>query len=141
MRLEDTIIQTAGTYQDSKALYRVSADWWSISTIGAIPRPCNVLGERAKAFVTLARCVPGKNMACRCLLELHTIAAKKAEGGGEFDVAMTSTERLRLAGCYKADLEEFGKRISTVSWLRVVLAVASMMRKIHRGIRAYSRRF
>jgi hypothetical protein len=50
-----------------------------------------------------------------CLLELHAIAAKKAEGGGEFDVAMTATERLRFARCCKADLEEYRKMLSTVN--------------------------
>ncbi len=54
-------------------------------------------------------------MACRCLLELHAIAAKKAEGGGEFDVTMTSTERLRIAGCSKADLEEFYNMLTIIN--------------------------
>jgi hypothetical protein len=46
---------------------------------------------------------------------LHAIAAKKAEGGGEFDVAMTSTERLRLAECCKADMEEFYKMLTIIN--------------------------
>jgi hypothetical protein len=48
-------------------------------------------------------------------MELHAIAAKKAEGGGEFDVALTSTERLRFARCCKADVEEYHEMLSTVN--------------------------
>ena len=57
----------------------------------------------------------GDVVACRCLLELHAIAAKKAEGGGEFDVAMTAAERLRFARCCKADMEEYYKMLTTVN--------------------------
>ncbi len=35
-------------------------------------------------------------MLRRCVLELHAILSKKADGGGEFDVAMTAEERNRF---------------------------------------------
>ncbi len=74
-------------------------------------------GERGKAFLTSARSVFGDGdvVACRCLLELHAIAAKKAEGGGEFEVAMTAAERLRFVQCCKADMEEYYTMLSTVN--------------------------
>lgn len=57
----------------------------------------------------------GNVVAHRCLLELHAIAAKKAEGGGEFGVAMTAAEKLRFARCCKADMEEYYKMLTTVN--------------------------
>jgi hypothetical protein len=54
-------------------------------------------------------------VACRCLLELHAIAAKKVEGGGEFEVAMTAAERFRFLRCCKADMDEYYTMLSTLN--------------------------
>jgi hypothetical protein len=53
--------------------------------------------------------------ACRCVLELHAIAAKKAEGGGEFAVAMTAEERLRFLRGIKADFKEYYNMLGTAN--------------------------
>ena len=45
-------------------------------------------------------------VVCRCVLELHAIAARKEEGGGEFAVAMTAEERLRFLRGIKSDYKE-----------------------------------
>ena len=54
-------------------------------------------------------------MACRCVLELHAIAAKKVEGGGEFAVAMAAEERLRFLQGIKFDHKEYYKMLGTVN--------------------------
>ena len=46
-------------------------------------------------------------VACRCVLELHVIAAKKEESGGEFAVGMTAGERLRFLRGIKAEPREY----------------------------------
>ena len=48
-------------------------------------------------------------------MELHAIAAKKVEGGGEFAVAMTAEERLRFLRGIKADHREYYKMLGTVN--------------------------
>ena len=53
--------------------------------------------------------------ACRCVLELHAIAAKKAEGGGEFAVAMTAEERVRFLRGIKADFKEYYNMLGTAN--------------------------
>ena len=53
-------------------------------------------------------------VVCRCVLELHAIAKKKNEGGGEFAVAMTTEERLRfLQGIVNHG--EYNKMLGTVN--------------------------
>ena len=52
---------------------------------------------------------------CRCVLELHAIAAKKEEGGGEFAVAMTAEERLRFLRGIKSDVKEYYMMLGTVN--------------------------
>ena len=54
-------------------------------------------------------------VVCRCVLELHAIAAKKEEGGGEFAVAMTAEERLRFLRGIKASYKEYYKMLGTVN--------------------------
>ena len=49
------------------------------------------------------------------MLELHAIAAKKEEGGGEFAVAMTAEERLRFLRGINADYTEYYKMLGTVN--------------------------
>ena len=52
---------------------------------------------------------------CRCVLELHAIAAKMAEGGGEFAVAMAAEEKQRFLRGIKSDLREYYKMLGTVN--------------------------
>ncbi len=54
-------------------------------------------------------------VVCRCVLELHAIAAKKEEGEGEFAVAMTAEERLRFLRGIKTDYNEYYKMLGTVN--------------------------
>ncbi len=49
------------------------------------------------------------------MLELHAIASKKAEGGGEFAVAMTAEERQRFLRDIRADFREYYKMLGTVN--------------------------
>ena len=51
----------------------------------------------------------------RCVLELHAIAAKKAEGGGEFAVAMTAEERRRFLQGIKSDPKQYYDMLGTVN--------------------------
>jgi hypothetical protein len=48
-------------------------------------------------------------------LELHAIAAKKEEGGGEFAVAMTAEERLRFLRGIKSSHREYYTMLGTVN--------------------------
>ena len=54
-------------------------------------------------------------VVCRCVLELHAIAAKKEEGGGEFAVAMTAEERLRFLRGIDSDFKEYYTMLGTVN--------------------------
>ena len=57
----------------------------------------------------------GDVVVCRCVLELHAIAARRAEGGGEFAVAMTADERARFLQGIRADHKEYYKMLGTVN--------------------------
>jgi len=57
----------------------------------------------------------GDVVVCRCVLELHAIAARRAEGGGEFAVAMTADERARFLQGIRADPKEYYKMLGTVN--------------------------
>ena len=54
-------------------------------------------------------------VVCRCVLELHAIAAKKEEGGGEFAVAMTTEERRRFLQGIKENFKEYYTMLGTVN--------------------------
>ncbi len=54
-------------------------------------------------------------VVCRCVLELHAIAEKKEQGGGEFAVAMTAEERLRFLRGIHTDFKEYYKMLGTVN--------------------------
>jgi hypothetical protein len=54
-------------------------------------------------------------VVCRCVLELHAIAVRKEEGGGEFAVAMTAEERLRFLRGIQADFKEYYTMLGTVN--------------------------
>jgi hypothetical protein len=52
---------------------------------------------------------------CRCVLELHAIAARRAEGGGEFAVAMTADERARFLQGIRHNHGEYYKMLGAVN--------------------------
>ena len=54
-------------------------------------------------------------VVCRCVWELHAIAAKMEEGGGEFAVGMTAEERLRFLRGIRANPEEYRNMLGTVN--------------------------
>jgi hypothetical protein len=51
----------------------------------------------------------------RCVLELHAIAVKKDEEGGEFSVAMTAEEKLRFLRGIKSSHKEYYTMLGTVN--------------------------
>ena len=73
--------------------------------------------------------------AFRCVLELHAIAAKKAEGGGEFAVAMTAEERLRFLRGIKADPKEYYNMLGTANPERSECSKPADRVSIHDAIR------
>jgi hypothetical protein len=70
------------------------------------------------------------------VLELHAIAAKKEEGGGEFAVAMTAEERLRFLQGIKADFEEYYTMLGTVNAETSECSRPADRMSIHDGIRS-----
>jgi hypothetical protein len=75
-------------------------------------------------------------VVCRCVLELHAIAARKEEGGGEFAVAMTAEERLRFLRGIKADYEEYYTMLGTVNAEMSECSRPTDRASIHDGIRS-----
>ena len=75
-------------------------------------------------------------VVCRCVLELHAIAAKKEEGGGEFSVAMTAEERLRFLRGIKANYEEYYTMLGTVNAETSECSRPADRASIHDGIRS-----
>ena len=75
-------------------------------------------------------------MQRRCVLELHAIAARKAEGGGEFAVALTAEERLRFLQGIKADPDEYYCMLGTVNAESSDCSRPADRVSIHDGIRA-----
>jgi hypothetical protein len=57
----------------------------------------------------------GDVVVCRCVLELHAIAARRAEEGGEFAVAMTADERARFLQGIRAAPKEYYQMLGTVN--------------------------
>jgi hypothetical protein len=72
----------------------------------------------------------------RCVLELHAIAAKKEEGGGEFAVAMTAEERLRFLRGIKTDFSEYYTMLGTVNAETSECSRPADRASIHDGIRS-----
>jgi hypothetical protein len=68
--------------------------------------------RRESVLLVLSAC---DVVVCRCVLELHAIAARKEEGGGEFAVAMTAEERQRFLRGIKTDFKEYYKMLGTVN--------------------------
>jgi hypothetical protein len=75
-------------------------------------------------------------VVCRCVLELHAIAARKEEGGGEFAVAMTAEERLRFLRGIKADYAEYYTMLGTVNAETSECSRPADRASIHDGIRS-----
>jgi hypothetical protein len=75
-------------------------------------------------------------VVCRCVLELHAIAARKEEGGGEFAVAMTAEERLRFLRGIKADFNEYYTMLGTVNAETSECSRPADRLSIHDGIRS-----
>ncbi len=75
-------------------------------------------------------------VVCRCVLELHAIAAKKEEGGGEFAVAMTAEERLRFLRGIETDYKEYYTMLGTVNAEASECSRPTDRASIHDGIRS-----
>ena len=75
-------------------------------------------------------------VVCRCVLELHAIAARKEDGGGEFAVAMTAEERMRFLRGINADFKEYYKMLGTVNAETSDCSRPADRARIHDGIRS-----
>ena len=71
----------------------------------------------------------------RCVLELHAIAVKKAEGGGEFAVAMTALEKRRFLDGISEDHGAYYNMLGRVDVARSDCSRAADRESIHAGIR------
>ena len=69
------------------------------------------------------------------MLELHAIAVKKAEGGGEFAVAMTALEKRRFLDGISDDHELYYNMLGRVNIARSDCSRAADRESIHAGIR------
>ena len=69
------------------------------------------------------------------MLELHAIATKKVEGGGEFAVAMTAEERRRFLRGIRADHSEYYNMLGTVNAETSECSRGADRDSIHEGIR------
>ena len=75
------------------------------------------------------------DVACRCVLELHAIAAKMGEGGGEFAVAMTAEERLRFLRGIQSNYKVYYEMLGTVNMETSDCSRPADRESIHDGIR------
>ncbi len=71
----------------------------------------------------------------RCVLELHAIAVKKAEGGGRFAVAMTAQEKRRFLDGISGDSGAYYNMLGRVNMERSECSRAAERESIHAGIR------
>jgi hypothetical protein len=72
---------------------------------------------------------------CRCVLELHAIASKKAEGGGRFAVAMTAQENQRYLAGISNDYKQYYSMLGRVNVEASDCSRAEDRESIHEGIR------
>jgi hypothetical protein len=89
--------------------------------------------RRESVLLVLSAC---NVVVCRCVLELHAIAARKEEGGGEFAVAMTAEERLRFLRGIEADYKEYYTMLGTVNAETSECSRPDDCLSIHDGIRS-----
>jgi hypothetical protein len=75
-------------------------------------------------------------VTCRCVLELHAIAVKKAEGAGEFAVAMTRDERRRFLRGIRAHSREYYNMLGSVNAESSDCSRRADRDSIHEGIRS-----
>ncbi len=68
--------------------------------------------RRESVLLVLSAC---DVVVCRCVLELHAIAVKKEEGGGDFAVAMTAEERRSFLRDIRSSHREYYKMLGTVN--------------------------
>ena len=90
-------------------------------------------GHHARALLVAA---DTRFVLCRCVLELHAIAAKKAEGVGEFAVAMTRQERQRFLDGIRADAGEYYNMLGRVNAESSDCSRREDRDSIHEGIRS-----
>ena len=105
-------------------------------TSGTTPQLCDVRGKCEKALTMRVLLDAVDVVACRCVLELHAIAAKKEEGGGEFAVGMTAEERLRFLQGIQANSREYYNMLGTVNAERSECSRPADRASIHDGIRS-----
>ncbi len=74
-------------------------------------------------------------VCCRCVLELHAIASKKAEGGGRFAVAMTAQENGRFLIGIRKDPKQYCSMLGRVNAEASDCSRAADRESIHEGIR------
>jgi hypothetical protein len=89
--------------------------------------------RRESVLLVLSAC---DVVVCRCVLELHAIAARKEEGGGEFAVAMTAEEKMRFLRGIKADYKEYYTMLGTVNAETSECSRPEDRLSIHDGIRS-----
>ena len=69
------------------------------------------------------------------MLELHAIAVKKADGGGQFEVAMTAPEKRRFLDGIRHDFGAYYNMLGRVNVERSECSRAADRDSIHAGIR------
>jgi hypothetical protein len=89
--------------------------------------------RRESVLLVLSAC---DVVVCRCVLELHAIAVRKEEGGGEFAVAMTAEERLRFLRGIKSDYKEYYTMLGTLNAETSECSRPDDRLSIHDGIRS-----
>ena len=113
-----------------------SAGCCLLLTSGTTPQLCDVRGKCEEALMMRVLLDAVDVGVCRCVLELHAIAARKEEGGGEFAVAMTAEERLRFLRGIKTNHEEYYTMLGTVNAESSECSRPADRASIHDGIRS-----
>ena len=113
-----------------------SAGYCWLPTSGTTQQLCDVHGNFQKLLMMLVLLDAVDVVACRCVLELHAIAAKMEEGGGEFAVGMTAGERLRFLQGIKRNPTEYYNMLGTVNAERSECSRPDDRASIHDGIRS-----
>ena len=72
---------------------------------------------------------------CRCVLELHAILSKKADGAGDFAVAMTADEKNRFLRGISAGVDDYYDMLGTINAERSDCSRAADRESIHSSIR------
>jgi hypothetical protein len=83
----------------------------------------------------VSRCCCSLRLCCRCVLELHAIASKKAEGGGRFAVAMTARENRRFLSGIESNHTQYYSMLGRVNAETSECSRAADRESIHEAIR------